>query len=107
MEQRRYKEVLDGTASEAVVGRALLDLSSHLHRLHGERVVMLIDEYDEPIHAGYTHGYAPQMHSKYMVVDGKSAWIGTSNWEGDYFTVLGLPLLPLLGFLRSNNVLVE
>ena len=24
--------------------------------------------------------------------------------EGDYFTVLGLPLLPLLGFLRQNGM---
>jgi phosphatidylserine/phosphatidylglycerophosphate/cardiolipin synthase-like enzyme len=24
-------------------------------------------------------------HSKYMVVDGKVAWLGTSNWSGDYF----------------------
>jgi septum formation protein len=23
--------------------------------------------------------------------------------EGDYFTILGLPLLPLLGFLRQNG----
>jgi septum formation protein len=30
-----------------------------------------------------------------------------SRIEGDYFTVLGLPLLPLLGFLRSTNVIVE
>lgn len=25
-------------------------------------------------------------HAKYMVVDGRHAWIGTGNWEGDYFT---------------------
>ncbi len=25
--------------------------------------------------------------------------------EGDYFTILGLPLLPLLGFLRRENLL--
>lgn len=25
-------------------------------------------------------------HAKYMVVDGHRAWIGTGNWEGDYFT---------------------
>ncbi|MDI1445154.1 phospholipase D-like domain-containing protein [Polyangium sp. 6x1] len=31
--------------------------------------------------------FARVAHAKYMVVDGKSAWIGTSNWEGDYFTV--------------------
>ena len=25
--------------------------------------------------------------------------------DGDHFTILGLPLLPLLGFLRSENLL--
>ncbi len=25
------------------------------------------------------------IHAKYMVVDGTRAWLGTSNWEGDYF----------------------
>ena len=29
-----------------------------------------------------------------------------SRVEGDYFTILGLPLLPLLGFLRDRGVLV-
>jgi phosphatidylserine/phosphatidylglycerophosphate/cardiolipin synthase-like enzyme len=30
--------------------------------------------------------YARVAHAKYMVVDGERAWVGTSNWEGDYFT---------------------
>jgi septum formation protein len=30
-----------------------------------------------------------------------------SKIEGDYFTVLGLPLLPLLAFLRDNQVIAE
>lgn len=25
-------------------------------------------------------------HAKYMIVDGRRSWIGTGNWEGDYFT---------------------
>ena len=29
----------------------------HLHRHHGERVAILIDEYDAPLHAGYLAGY--------------------------------------------------
>jgi phosphatidylserine/phosphatidylglycerophosphate/cardiolipin synthase-like enzyme len=30
--------------------------------------------------------FARVIHAKYLVVDGRAAWIGTSNWEGDYFT---------------------
>lgn len=29
--------------------------------------------------------YARVAHAKYLVVDGARAWIGTSNWEHDYF----------------------
>lgn len=29
--------------------------------------------------------FARVVHAKYMVVDGRSAWLGTSNWERDYF----------------------
>lgn len=30
-----------------------------------------------------------------------------SRMDGNFFTILGLPLLPLLGFLRAHGVLVE
>lgn len=29
--------------------------------------------------------YARVIHAKYLVADGRRAWIGTSNWERDYF----------------------
>jgi phosphatidylserine/phosphatidylglycerophosphate/cardiolipin synthase-like enzyme len=29
--------------------------------------------------------YARTIHSKYLVVDGATLWVGTSNWEEDYF----------------------
>jgi len=29
--------------------------------------------------------YARVVHAKYLVVDGRAAWIGTSNWERGYF----------------------
>jgi len=29
--------------------------------------------------------YARVIHAKYMVADGACAWLGTSNWEDDYF----------------------
>lgn len=55
---RDYRAVLEGTAGREVYERALADLSAHLHRHHGEKVVILIDEYDAPIHAGHVGGSA-------------------------------------------------
>jgi len=60
-ESRDYEAILAGTASRALYERSLLDLSRHLHHRHGERVVILIDEYDEPIHGGYANGYASEI----------------------------------------------
>jgi hypothetical protein len=55
------RAILDGTASRGLLDRSLLDLSAYLHAHHGERVVILIDEYDEPIHAGYLQGYSKEI----------------------------------------------
>jgi len=41
---------------------------------------------DIPPWSGGFVPFARVAHAKYMVVDGARAWVGTSNWEGDYFT---------------------
>ena len=56
-----FQAILDGTAGRAVYEGALFDLCRALHRRHGERVVILIDEYDEPIHTGHVRGYAAEV----------------------------------------------
>lgn len=56
-EERDFAAVLAGSAELSVYRTALGDLSRWLHRATGERVILLIDEYDQPIHAGYVEGY--------------------------------------------------
>jgi hypothetical protein len=60
-EAEAYRSILAREAPPTLYHRALLDLSDALHRYHGEKVVILIDEYDQPIHAGYVHGYVREM----------------------------------------------
>ncbi|MDX9720421.1 MAG: phospholipase D-like domain-containing protein [Myxococcota bacterium] len=38
-----------------------------------------------PQHSSGFIPHARVIHAKTMVVDGKTAWVGTSNWSGDYF----------------------
>jgi Predicted AAA-ATPase/PD-(D/E)XK nuclease superfamily len=55
-----FGRILDESGSLVDFGLSLLHLSAALHEHHGERVVILIDEYDTPIHAAYLGGYLPQ-----------------------------------------------
>lgn len=57
LERERLGRILDGSAPPGLYQRALLDLSRALHRAHGEKVVLLIDDCDLPVHAGQAHGY--------------------------------------------------
>jgi Predicted AAA-ATPase/PD-(D/E)XK nuclease superfamily len=52
-----FTEILERRAGFSVCLEALELLSRLLARHHHERVIILIDEYDSPIHAGYTHRY--------------------------------------------------
>lgn len=56
-EKRRFSSVLGGEGDEALYWAALRDLSAHLTAYHGERVAILVDEYDTAIHAGFSAGY--------------------------------------------------
>ncbi|QTA83103.1 AAA ATPase-like domain-containing protein [Desulfonema limicola] len=58
-----FESVLDKKASITECENTLLFLSRCLSRFHKERVVILIDEYDTPIHAGYTKGYYEEIIS--------------------------------------------
>ena len=59
-EAEAFTAILTGRATEVQCWRALADLSRHLRAYHRERVVILIDEYDTPIHAGFACGYYDQ-----------------------------------------------
>jgi phosphatidylserine/phosphatidylglycerophosphate/cardiolipin synthase-like enzyme len=38
-----------------------------------------------PVHSGGESPFARVEHCKYLVADGENTWLGSSNWERDYF----------------------
>lgn len=58
---KQFHAVMDNEASEVQQKSSLLLLSSMLEIFHKMPVIVIIDEYDSPIHAAYMSGYYSQM----------------------------------------------
>ncbi|MCB0562394.1 MAG: AAA family ATPase, partial [Phaeodactylibacter sp.] len=56
-EKVKFEQILSREADMASYEFSLRDLSEYLYRHYGEKAVILMDEYDAPIHAGYQYGY--------------------------------------------------
>jgi len=54
---RLFEDIINMKAKECIYANALKMLSMHLREYHNKGVIILIDEYDTPIHAGYQYGY--------------------------------------------------
>lgn len=53
----QFQEILEGRATPVLLWESLRLLTRLLHRHHGERALVIIDEYDSPIHASFVHDY--------------------------------------------------
>ncbi len=56
-QRKNFVAIMDNSADETLYRRALLVLSGCLATHYGKPVMLLIDEYDSPIHEGYIKGY--------------------------------------------------
>ena len=50
-------------ADEEAYKKSLQKLSRYLHNHYQQKVIILIDEYDAPIHVAYTHKYYEKLIS--------------------------------------------
>ncbi len=60
-EQRNFYAIIDNKASKEVYENSLKLLSKLLYQKYNQEVIILIDEYDTPIHASYLNGYYDEM----------------------------------------------
>ncbi|HLP44901.1 MAG TPA: AAA family ATPase, partial [Candidatus Kapabacteria bacterium] len=56
-EQVYFKKIIDLSGSKSDYTNSLESLLIFLNRFYNKRAVVLIDEYDTPVHSGHIHGY--------------------------------------------------
>ena len=57
VEKRQFDKIWEITGNERNFKTSLLDLSNYLNKYYGEKVIILIDEYDAPIINAFYKGY--------------------------------------------------
>jgi hypothetical protein len=60
-EKGYFNRIIDLKGNKGDYENSLENLLIFLSRFYSERTVILIDEYDAPVHAGFTHGYYEQI----------------------------------------------
>ena len=116
-EGRRFDKPADATEARA----QLLALRGRTHTLHSAAVVALdgaaiwrhvgrarltMRPFTDAFLDGYVAAESAHLTQSVYRLEGRGAQL-FSRVEGDFFTVLGLPLLEVLGFLRARGALAE
>lgn len=55
--QKRQFRAVNGTMSDVTAQDSLKNLTAHLAKYYGKKVIILLDEYDTPMQEAYVHGY--------------------------------------------------
>lgn len=116
-------QAYDKPRDQAEARTHLLTLRGQRHELHSAAVIALDGEpiwrhigvarlAMRPFSDGFLEGYLTQMGDEILTTVGgyKLEGIGAQLFarvDGDYFAILGLPLIETLGFLRVRGALAE
>lgn len=104
IEAREYQAILDGAAAPIVYHHALGELSKYLHRATGERTIILIDEYDEPLRIGFVNGYGSQAIELFHTVLGSALKDNSHIERGVVTGVLWVPGSSIFSGLDNLHV---
>ncbi|MBN1683910.1 MAG: AAA family ATPase [Gammaproteobacteria bacterium] len=92
-DKKLFHEMLNETASILHLQKALKQLSEYLYRHHGQKVIILLDEYDAPMHASYV-ARTPYHHD---MIDFMKIFLGEA-FKGNIYLEKGV----LTGILRVS-----
>ncbi len=63
LDRESFISLTNAVASDALIQKSLFVLTELLYKYHGQKVIILIDEYDVPLDKAFSHGYYDEMVS--------------------------------------------
>jgi len=83
-ERNYFQKIMDLTGNKGDYGSSLENLLIFLSRFYNKRAVILIDEYDAPVHAGFTYGYYDE------IIDFMRSYLGGGLKDTDRYLEKGI-----------------
>jgi hypothetical protein len=83
-ERNYFQKIIDLTGNKGDYGSSLENLLIFLSRFYNKRAVILIDEYDAPVHAGFTYGYYDE------IIDFMRSFLGGGLKDTDRYLEKGI-----------------
>ena len=83
-ERNYFQKIIDLTGNKGDYGNSLENLLVLLSRFYNKRAVILVDEYDAPVHAGFTYGYYDE------IIDFMRSFLGGGLKDTDQYLEKGI-----------------
>ena len=83
-ERDYFQKIIDLAGNKGDYGNSLENLLIFLSRFYNQRAVILVDEYDAPVHAGFTYGYYDE------IIDFMRRFLGGGLKDTDQYLEKGI-----------------
>ena len=103
-EKAHFQSILDETASRKHLENSLLSLSRWLERAYQQKVILLLDEYDSPIHVAYAKNYYQEMIEFMRGLMGAAFKDNTHLYRGVITGILRISKESMFSDLNNLNV---
>lgn len=103
-EAAQFQNVMTGNASPVTYEHAIKDLTKYLHRHSGKEALVLLDEYDAAIHAGFYHGFYDKIIALMKSILGSTFKDNSYLYKGVITGILRIPKESIFSDINNLGV---
>ncbi|MEN0051230.1 MAG: AAA family ATPase [Bacteroidota bacterium] len=99
-----FNKIIFRAADSVLYEAAIKQLSEYLHRQSGEKVLILLDEYDAAIHAGFYHGFYDEIIALMKSILGNTFKDNRSLYKGVITGILRISKESIFSDMNNHGI---